>query len=786
MLAISASSLFSGIAIASDTAGVESVANAAPADVGTQAGQDIVVTARRSAESVQSVPISITAFSQDMLRQKNIATANDLDKAVPGLTVAANQGNPGIPAFAIRGRGLNFGAAAGAVETYFADVPLSMPQAAFALPPQFFDIGSFQVLKGPQGTLFGRSTTGGAVVIVPHAVENSFSAYGRLQGGSYNNIQAEGAINIPLVDGIAGLRLAGFYWKRDGYSRVLPGNIDRLHGTSLDGERYNNQDLYELRGTLKLTPADGFENTTIVTYHSDAIRGSAGAGIRRIGALGGPYVPSNGFGTLWSDSDVRFHDQARNWALAVVNTTTVEASDSLTLKNIFGLISSKGMTSQATNGDGSALQTVSLPGSPSLVETQQYTNEFQLQGTHFDDRFKWITGILFDITRQPLGLDHLNVASLTYATPPAGCVAPTCVYINTRYGSNKTDSVGMYASGSFKILPDLTVSAGFRRSWDQVKLYGGNVFNTVTVSPSATPPLTALPPNKLTVLNDDFAGNTYNADISYQATRDVMIYSGFRHGYKRGGFQSSGLTRFNPETVNNYYLGVKSAWNLGGHHLRANVEIYHDSYSGQQVSYTTLTPAGTLQSLTDNIDKSSYQGIDVDVNLDVTQWWNVAVNYGYIDAKIKKWADRTVAGSTVDLTRNPIPYVPKHKLSATNRFDYDTGFADMALQGSVNYQTKYYTGPLCVVYPQGAQNAVGGFDFNAIAVGGCTVPGHTTLDARLEFNNIAGTRFSVAANVTNFTNKIYWTGTSNTTRTGVEGFAYAPPRMWTIEASFRF
>jgi iron complex outermembrane receptor protein len=150
---------------------------------------DIIVTARRRAELSQDVPLAITAFSQESLRANNVTSAVDLSRVAPGLVGVPSSGNPNLVDFSIRGRGLVYGAAAGSVETYFSDVPLSpnfqMPQ----LPPQFFDLQSVQVLKGPQGTLFGRSTTGGAVLLQPQLPTDKFEGYARLQAGNYSNIQ---------------------------------------------------------------------------------------------------------------------------------------------------------------------------------------------------------------------------------------------------------------------------------------------------------------------------------------------------------------------------------------------------------------------------------------------------------------------------------------------------------------------------------------------------------------------------------------------------------------------
>jgi iron complex outermembrane receptor protein len=208
-IAVAATS-FGGLASAADPA-----TTAASSDSTATVG-GVVVTARRRAEDVQKVPQSISAFSQRMLTEQSITTPQDLGKAVLSLNVSPDSANAEVTTFAIRGKGQNFGAAAGSVETYFADVPLSGPFEAPTLPIQFFDLQSLQVLNGPQGTLFGRSTTGGTVLLVPQAPTDHFGGYLRLQGGTYNDFQAEGAINLPLGDKAA-LRLAGFDWQRKGW-----------------------------------------------------------------------------------------------------------------------------------------------------------------------------------------------------------------------------------------------------------------------------------------------------------------------------------------------------------------------------------------------------------------------------------------------------------------------------------------------------------------------------------------------------------------------------------------
>ena len=340
---------------------------------------DIVVTARRREESLQDVPVSIVAFSQTQITENAVASAADLGRVSPGLL--SYPGAAGLPtqnSFSIRGRGLTFGAAAGSVETYFAEVPLSSNYNMPELPPQFFDLASVQVLKGPQGTLFGRSTTGGAVLIQPAAPTNDWAGYGRVQLGNYNNLQVEGAVNIPVIDDVLAIRLAGQHWKRDGYMTAQtylpddvrarlatdPGYVGRLGGrgaryingqvvdpvgrvlVNRDGAvissstglpiqrtKFNNRDTTDLRGTIRLTPGDRFENSTIVTYHRDRNLGGLTGGLLLLRnaqgvAIGGEPAP--GAGTYNSYVSIS-PSHPKNEASAIINTTGYELADGLKL-----------------------------------------------------------------------------------------------------------------------------------------------------------------------------------------------------------------------------------------------------------------------------------------------------------------------------------------------------------------------------------------------------------------------------------------------------------------------
>lgn len=750
----------------------------------SKASEDIVVTARRRAERLQKVPQSITAFSETKLREQAISSALDLNKAVPGLTVAASSGSPGLPVFSIRGRGQNYGAAAGDVETYFADVPLSGPFQAPGLPPQFFDLASLQVLKGPQGTLFGRSTTGGAVLVVPQPPLPELGGYLRLQGGTYGDFQAEGAVNVPLATDKAALRIAFFDWQRDGYSHTNPGTIQTLTGQPLPSQTYNNQDEKEVRATFTVTPTDALKNSTIFTYHNDNNIYSAGAGLVLVSRTAAGPAP--GYGTKYSDSDVLFQPSDTK-TYAVINTTTYDLTDYLTLKNIFSYIHAEGNTSQGTNSDGTSSSIISLPAVPRLLENRQLTDEFQLQGHWMDNRLTGILGMLYDQSRQPYSPNGINIESIDFVGPCAGI--PSCNNVATTFADNRITSYGLFGSVTYKFTPKLSLTAGYRHSWDDVALLTGTAEAPVLQTPYAE----ALIPATLGAsrqYSKDFEGNTYNVDLDYSITDQTLTYVGYRRGYKRGGFNPSQtdptLAHFAPETIDDFNAGFKTQFNVADVPVRFNLEGFYDLYHGDQVSYLGLSPTYQITTITTNIDDTTFRGFDADFTVIPTEWFTLNGNYGFVDAFNTKWIDRSLLPLTQSLANNPVPFVSRNKFTVTGRFhtqlEGDKG--EIAVAPTLSYQDSFLTYPNALTLPLASQELFG--NFSGKAAGGDRNPQYFLLDLRAEWNHVMGSRFSAAFNATNLLNKTYYLGNSATILFGYEGYAYGPPRLFTFEVSTKF
>jgi iron complex outermembrane receptor protein len=791
--------------------GVANAADPPPAGA-TSTLTEVVVTAQRRSESLQKVPVAITAFTQQQLTEKSITNVYDLNNAVPGLTVQADSGSGNRANFAIRGRGQNYGAAAGSVETYFADVPLSPPYEMPGPSVPFYDLQSVQVLKGPQGTLFGRSTTGGAVLVVPQAPSDQLGGYLRLQGGDYADFQAEGAINLPIVADKVELRLAGFVWTRDGYSHTLGGRKDDF-GVTLPSQSYNNENVREGRATLTLRPTDELSNTTIVAYHWDNNRATPAAtainpfGFLEFAALFAPpcfstveacYPNLLHLGPYKADINVNL-DHLPTTNLEVVNTTTYNLTGNLVVKNIFGYVEAHGITNQAADTDGTPASGIDLVSPSKTAANYQYTDEIQLQGHNFDNRLTWLVGGLADLTREPGG-DKIDL----YTTDVSNLGG---LSFSSTWEQNTYNDYGVFASGTFKITDKLSFAAGFRHSWYEIEVKSisydagsaAQYLANASLSPAGAIASGQIKSNPFDNVSS-FQGNTYNVGLEYQATSGVMVYGGYRRGFKPGGFNPrapQGLSSFAPETDDDMYAGVKTRFNVAGMAARVNVEGYWDLYQNKQVSNLLPYP-GTLVTVTSNVPAVTYRGLDADVSVDVTGWLRLDANYSYIDAFNTKWPDISCLNGScgapnlnLDLKHNPVAFVSPNKVSISARLHAalpdDKG--DIAIIPTVNYEDKWYSFDNATLLPEGTTVGLHlPTNFNVAAAGPNAgfVPAYTTVNLRLEWNHMMGSKVDAAIAATNLTNTVVSFGPTATLNFGSAASDFGPPRMVTVELSTKF
>jgi len=763
---------------------------------------DVVVTARRRAESQQNVPLSVVALSQSALTAAQVHTPADLGKVAPGLVVVAGSGNPAIVDYSIRGRGLNFGAAAGSVETYFEEVPLSAPFQMPNMPAQLFDVSSVQVLKGPQGTLFGRSTTGGAVVVQPTLPTNRFEGYGRVGIGDFNAFQAEGAVNIPLIEDKLALRISGLRNKRDGYLVQSPtdstGAVINESRTGLPisgGFRGNNIDSWDVRGILRFTPTEQYRNNLVVAYHWDKSLGMTGPGLIRVGA---GAIAAPGFGTYTVYNGVSPQGRGPNWSYALIDTAEYDLTPDLKLRNIVGFIHAQGNVLVGQDSDGTPSRVVDNGLNPRDNVNDQITEEFQAQGKAFDSRLDYTVGGLIDLTREPRQFGRLDRASqsvvgnstITGAGIPLDAGHPNAAGYRNRYQSTDINSYAIYGAGNFKITQQLNFSFGYRHTWDTVTATQASSLQASYYTPEifqdADPLVAGFQQSK--DFRAVFGSDVYNVGLEYHPTSRIMLYAGLRHGFKRGGFNSSALppapADFGAEQVDSFSLGAKTEFTIAGMPTRLNVEGFYDNYKGFQASYLGFA-AGSLITVTTNIPKVRYTGVDVDFSIRPAQFLAIDLTYTHLDPKITDFPDPT-SPAHGQLSANEVPYASHDQLHATFRLhgDLPGSLGDWAVAPSVTYQSKFYT-TLFNRVAAAAQVALFG-PFDHIAAGGATVEDHSLWDLRVEWNHVAGSRVGLAITATNLTNRYYTIGNSGTLNFGFQSSTAGPPRMVVGEVSVEF
>jgi len=504
---------------------------ATPAFAQAKAGDapldDIIVTAQRVEQRLQDVPISITVFSGEQLSNRNVAVASDLATYTPSLSVNARYG-PEKASFAIRGFNQDQSTAP-TVGIYFADVVGVRAQGGTTSgnavgAGSFTDLQNVQVLKGPQGTLFGRNTTGGAVLLVPKKPTDKLEGYVEGTIGNYNARQIQAAVNIPLADTFK-VRLSVDRNMRDGYM---------INHSGIGPNDYNNVNYTYFRASIVANLTPDLENYTIFHYsnsntHGYAARLIAATPTASISSVPAGYAPSQASTQLWALSNGAADQIARQNARGdgpfdvevnnpdpflklkqwqVINTTTWMASDSLTVKNIASYGQFTERTSFSLNSDnffvpntayaqtlrlrgvqpGARFQYILLDLAPGRANSSQstFTDELQLQG-HFE-KLEWVAGAYLEASK-PMGFSAGQTSIYGSCTDTENLVCSQPLGFGVISASRTQISFnnkGLFAQGTYKATEQLSLTAGFRYTMDKISGFSDGY--RLTLIPSGSSP----------------------------------------------------------------------------------------------------------------------------------------------------------------------------------------------------------------------------------------------------------------------------------------------------------
>jgi iron complex outermembrane receptor protein len=761
--------------------------------------QEVVVTARRQDEDLQKVPVAVSALSTSALAEQHVTDEQELQTAVPGLLTVGSTSTNEL-AFAIRGQALDaYSFTSPTVLVYFDEFQTGGTSAT-----TFFDLQSVQVLKGIQGTLFGRNATGGAVLYMTTPPGKELQGYFNYTAGNFNEQKVEGAVTIPLA-AWASVRLAAEDEHRDGYEHNLYLNVDE---GSIDNRNF--------RGTLLLTPLDALQNTTTIQYGRQG--GDSGA-LKIVSAnvncppspsciaaeLFPPGVPTGGaypaklasyngllnfiamegqqpFWNVWNDSDDGHDAQLRE----AVNKTTYTVNDDLSIKNIVGY--NQVISRDRIDADGSPFQILTIGPEGILYSTEQYSEELQLAGTAIAKRLKYLVGGYYDRDNEGEN-ELLNIGCGSVAFPvtpenPAGCEVPGGGF---RYNfENDEESRALFGQATYEIIDNLRATAGYRETWEDIKfryIDDGSV-------PEDAHQLTGVPlPPTLSEREP-----SWTLGLDYQLTPESLLYIAQRGGFRAGGFngtstvQSStsatNIDSFKPEFARDLELGIKYAGRLGDFPVRINADVYEERVrDAQRVVYAGFAL------YTVNADRTQVDGFELGALVDLTSWMQAGLDYAYTDAR---YTDGTTHFAQVDAFTGAIdnravvlgPYgdAPRNTGSLYLRVAHDlpNSLGQLVVRQDIYSQSYfYYTNFAASVNVP--PNGIGSLDPNT------KIGGYTLLNARAEWDNIAGSGFHVAGYVRNMLNKRYEVGGLGLGAVaGIDSVIPGTPRMAALEVGLKF
>ncbi len=792
--------------------------------------EEVLVTARRREESLQDVPIAITAMSADFLRQQNITELADLATHVPAMGVSTGGTSTNVPIVVLRGQRPSEVTMTvdPAVPLYFAEVVLTPTQGTNLA---MYDLSNVQVLKGPQGTLFGRNSTGGAMLLTPQRPGEELGGYAEAKIGDYNLYHFEGAVDLPASDTLK-FRLAGRSVDRDGYQSNVADNA--LRGD----DKFWDENSYGLRLTARFTPNDRLSNLTTIAYDENemlarvsapqAFNSSAGLGQLfdvvhngRLNGLFGTPVGKNVDAALerqrgrdWTEieTDVDATEEIENWFAA--NTTEFELTDDLRIKNVFGYRDLDYVFSSDVDGTAlpmigartSITEPVTLNPPLGNIEAEQFSDELQLLGSAFDDKLEWIVGAYCmsmegsqTFPQQNLGA---NPAWPTGPSPIPQLALPWLAaqsgwYQDSPAGDVENEAYALFGEGTYTLNEQWSLTLGARQSWDQRTLKATNfALDTTTLRYGCAmrdENGVLLPDNACErEVDEDFDRATWRTALNYSPTEDMLIYGSIATGYRTGGFNGRGtnnftLQPFEEETVINYELGHKTDWQLGEiASMRTNLAIYLQQYDDIQKTVSGNNPdTGAFETFTTNAAEAEIQGVDFDVLIAPTESLQISVAYAYVDAEYKEW-DRAIApGVVIDYTESPFVYIAEHSLTTSLQYTLplDASVGEVSLMGSVYWQDDTEASADAWRW-----DTLGWSQANLDeALASTVIDDYAIWNFRVDWLGVMGSSFDLAAFVNNAADEEYVTGGLNVPDSlGWAAANYGPPRTYGASVRYSF
>lgn len=726
---------------------------------------DVIVTARRTSESLQRTPLAVTAFSGETLEQRGAMQTTDLQGAVPNLNIVQGRGSSNSTNIYIRGVGQpdalqTFDPAVG---VYVDDVYYSRIRGT-----QFdlLDLERIEILRGPQGTLYGKNTIGGAMKLVSRRPGQEFRARGSVAYGDYDLMEFQGAVSGPITDSLA-FGLSAIHSERGGYVT-----------DPATGAEYNDKNSTAFRAALAWDPTSNISVDLSADYSNDDAGmnvGQATNSLTYLGAYAVAYpvpavLPEYNYQTRTTPG-LPNETRLESWGTAL--RVNWQMSDSLSLKSITSY-------RELSTDDYIDFDATELEIADALVAVDQNQASQELQLTYESGPFTAVGGLYYLKEEVSSHQESYNDALLgpLYGNP---------TFLRLIDDALETTSKAAYANLTWQATDALRLSAGVRYT-DETKDYA----RTTSVISSYSLVVGGLP---IFPLNTTYAfsppeGSYDDTSVmlsaDYQLSPDVMAYARFSQGFKSGGFNgransATEATEYQPETADSYEVGVKvQGWD---NRFRMNVAAFSMTYDNFQarVSGVETPPGGGVPTPVLSVLNAGgldLMGFEIETTLNPIHNLTLDAQIGRLDAKYSEFADaRFPAGSRA--FQDPA-FSPEWtaRYGAQYVFDLDGG-SNITFGGAARFRSRMALAvDNTLITPAGVGTTT--------ELPGMYQDSYWLYDARVVWNDASG-RFSIGAYGQNLSDEVYKTDAQEFSSIGsIRTAYYGAPQTWMVKLTARY
>ena len=699
----------------------------------SQALEEVVVTARKRAESMQQVPMAVAAFNADQLQDFQVENIVDLQKMTPNVTINENSGLfSGVVQIYIRGIGTEPGFDQG-VGIYVDDVYLNTASGGLL---SVYDIQTIEVLKGPQGHLYGRNTIGGAIKYISRAPSENLEGDAELKYGEDNLIQFKGNISGPLI-GDTLLGGLGFMHRE----------TDDFQDNLYDGSEWGGQDITALRGTLLWNASDNVSVNLVADFlqddstatipvrqavqesNDDFSAGTAvfdflytgaeaiygpGTSIATSGQIDLPYdnriykdLPGNDEDTV-NTAFVDLFDQAELETQSIAATVVWDIDDQWSLKSV------------SAYREVDHTRMMDFSGSPQFIiytlsnhKYEDLSQEFQLN--YSSDNLQGVAGVYYLDSIDKIGSN----GDVSGSTSLLRLVEDRIEYLPK--DDRELTSISAYFNIDWDFTEDWQLSIGGRYTKDEKELnsvkdidhvfypfantwlgedlvpFGINTLDPANIAIVESSPLfdswvvapVTIPVSsqEITDVEDDWSEFTPSFRLTHFLSQDTMVYAGYSSGFKSGGFANeSGGVPYDPETVDSYVLGLKTDLLEGT--LRINTEIFFNDYKDKQLGVIELQEDNSLLFTRNNVGEVESTGFESEITW-ITPLTGLSFNFnvGYLDTDIKELIE---AGEDL-ADDHALGFQPEWTGLVRGNYAFDLARGNVFITADVAYRDEMYT-----------------------------------------------------------------------------------------------